>query len=329
MTRYYELNIDAARKAEADFVHRKRNGGLWMSLMLYCIGAFFIIIASLYREVLGGDIPFILLTLLVIGVLTFHSIITVQKHLDLVLSIEFQNALFSSAFKQGNLFSLIVSHDDQLFYADQGFGELFPALLKRKVQILDSIVGNSEYPAENLHRLNDTLLYHGTESFNVYIDINGQKVKARLKVSPISRPKGYFFVTGRLYHEDRTSQSHFVVPDSDNIPKQDQKKPKLLESYSEICAYAINQYGIITEVTDKFSEYMGYPVHEMENIMLSSLLHYHDSEFISTVGITSFEHKQIDFRNKSGDVRPSIVSQQAVSNGAFMIGIVAFNPVTS
>ena len=328
MTRYYELNIDAARKAEADFVHRKRNGGLWMSLTLYCVGAFFIIIASLYRNVLGGDIPFILLTLLVIGVLTFHSIITVQKHLDLVLSIEFQNALFSSAFKQGNLFSLIVSHDDQLFYADQGFGELFPTLLKRKVQILDSIVGNSEHPAENLHRLNDTLLYHGTESFNVYIDMNGQKVKARLKVSPISRPKGYFFVTGRLYHEERTAQSHFIVPDSDEIPKEAYQKPNLLEAYTETCAYALNQYGIITEVTEKFAQFMGYRKQEMENIMLSSLLHYHDSEFISTVGITSFEQKAIDFRGKDGDLRACNVSQQPASNGAFMIGIIAYNPVT-
>ncbi len=327
MTRYYELNIDAARKAETDFVHRKRNGGLWMSLGLYCVGAVFIIIASLYREVLGGDIPFILMTLLVIGVLTFHSIITVQKHLDLVLSIEFQNALFSSAFKQGNLFSLIVSHDDQLFYADQGFGELFPNLLKRKVQILDSIVTNSEHPEENLHRLNDTLLHYGTDSFNVYIDMNGEKVKARLKVSPISRPKGYFFVTGRLYHEDRVSRPHYVPMKNDEMHYSPVSKESLLESYSEISAYSLNQYGIVTEVTEAFAQKMGYKVSELENVMLSSLLHYPDTEFISTVGTKEFDQKPVDMRTKDGELLHCHISQQAVTGTTDMIGIVSFDVV--
>ena len=327
MTRYYELNIDAARKAETDFVHRKRNGGLWLSVFLYCIGAVFIIIASLYRDIIGGDIPFILMTLLVIGILTFHSIITVQKHLDLVLSIEFQNALFSSAFKQGNLFSLIVSHDDQLFYADQGFGELFPDLLKRKVQILDSIVANSEQPDENLHRLNDTLLHYGTDSFNVYIDMNGEKVKARLKVSPISRPKGYFFVTGRLYHEDRVSHSHFMPESGDRVQENVMQKHSLLESFTEISAYAMNQYGIVTEVTEPFARHMGYQLIELENVMLSSLLHYPDTEFISTIGTREFEKKPVNMRTKDGELRRSYISQHAVSEATDMVGIVSFDSV--
>lgn len=277
MPRYYEVNVDPKFKAENDFVHRKRHGSLWRTGILYVIGMIFIIFSSLYREHIGGDISFLLFTTIVIGMLTFHSIITVQKHLDLVLSIEFQNALFSSAFKEGKIFSMIVSQDDQLFYADPEFYRLYPHLVKQNTQILDAIAQTSDTPQENLEALNLSLINKTRETLDIYVNIDDKYTKARLTIIPLARPDGYFFVSARIYHENRKAHHHeaekYAQPNVHNERADAETILDALTQHMSVPAYILSDDGLLQYVTHPFAQMLEYnSVDELRHTTISELL---------------------------------------------------------
>lgn len=320
MTRYYEMNMNVARQNSTDFVHRKRYSGLWQSILFYIIGAIAIIIASFYRDIIGGDIPFIMLTMLVIGLLTFHSLLTVQRHLDLVLSIEFQNALFSSAFKDGKIFSIIVSQDDQLFYADPGFNELYPKVSKQNSQILDSIVQRSDTPQENLDALNHALIQKDRASMDIYINLEGEKSKARLTITPLTRPNGYFFVSARLYQEHRSepAQTH-----------QNSEAVLLytLSQHMSDAVYILNKDKNIVHATHPLISALGYDkAQDIHNIPITNLLfNYKAKEDSDDVMQQPLQDATVSFRKKTGAIMQASLTQHPITGlEDYTLGIISF-----
>ncbi len=329
MVRYYEVNVDPAFKAETDFVFRNRSNSLWKTAILYVVGTLFVVLAAIFRKHIGGEIPFMLLMTVVIGLLTLHCIITVQRHLDLVLSIEFQNALFSSAFKEGNIFSMIVSQDDQLFYADPGFYELFPELSKQNSQILDAIVKQSEDPQQNLEILNNALISKQREAVNVFVSMGNEQMKARMSIVPLNRPKGYFFVSARLFHENRAVKdaAHVQAPEKSAQPEHNMDA--LLDVLNEHIAdpaYILDAQGELVTMTHPFIAALGYEnSKELQHLPVTDILFNYAERDATIVASQRFEEHKVNFRKKSGSLKQAHITQQDIEGlSDYVLGTVSF-----
>jgi two-component system, cell cycle sensor histidine kinase and response regulator CckA len=253
MTRYYEVTVDDKFKAESDFVHRKRSGTLWQTIIYYLI-AICIIVALFSSGVHQTDKGlFAAITIIsIMGLLSAYSVIALQKHLDLVTAIEFQNALFASAFREGKLFSLIISKDDQLYYADAKFYKLFPELAKNSSMVLDNIIAQSPNSSDNLQKLTQALMMREACSFDVEVEVENESELVRISLIPLPRPSGYFFVSARLFQVNRNAQSKEVVI---TPAEAEQMLSDLFNDGNEI-AYLLSNDGKIVGYTEGFAELM-------------------------------------------------------------------------
>jgi PAS domain S-box-containing protein len=295
MSRYYEALRNENIKSGMDFIHRKRHGSIWRTTFSYLLGLCIILIGYYFKGGLGGDTALLILTLVVLGMLTVQSIVTVQKNLDLVTSIEFQNALFSSAFREGKLFSMIVSQDDQLYYADPGFYQLFPELVKSSQQVLDAIVKDSGTPQENIDKLNHALIAKNQEVFDVFLSKNGVRSRARMSIIPLPRPSGYFFVSARLFTEVRNA----VVTE----PSKEEEAHAILNALCEQVsdsAYVIDENGLFVCGTQPFLRLLGF--HSIKDLQGRAFLEMVTNHGEESHKLKEYREKLVSFLTKEGKV---------------------------
>lgn len=311
MTRYYEMNVDDKFKAESDFVYRKRSGSLWQTGIYYAIAAILVLgmfamdIPRISGLAAGSIIIFMMIFLAI------HSIVAIQKHLDLVTSIEFQNALFASSFRNGKLFSLIISQYDQLYYADVKFYKLFPALIKNNGMVLDNIIAQSENAEENLQLLNDALINRSNCTIDVYINIEGEKELVRISVIQLPRPSGYFFVSARLFELNRSN------PESNNYLSSDEAILLLNDLFSnqQEIAYLLDNNSNILAATNGFAKLVG--VEDKQQLINRKIIDFvAESENYSELHFNSasFNHEYIELKGRLGEVVAANISHFYIHN---------------
>jgi PAS domain-containing protein len=316
MSRYYEAAKYTTARKESDFIYRKRHGGIWRTAGSYALGVAILVFAYTLRAQLGGDLAFLILILIVLSVLTLSSVITVQKHLDLVTSIEFQNALFSSAFREGKLFSLIVSQDDQLYYADPGFYKLFPELVKSSHQVLDSIVKDSATPHANLEKLNQALISKEQQVFDVSINKDGTRVKARMSLIPLPRPAGYFFVSARLFTESRKGAAI--------VQTRGEEAQSILNALCEQVsdmAYVLDAKGTIICCTQAFVSMLGFKaMRDLEGRLFGDLVLTEHASY----ALKECQSQQVQFHVGQGKSVEAVITHSQIrgsqDSGAFTLG---------
>jgi hypothetical protein len=297
MTRYYETNIDPRFKAESDFVYRKRHGTLLKSIGYFSAGIGALFLLYFVKDGIGGDVPFLLGALLILIMLAVNFVVSVQRNLDLVTAIEFQNALFSSAFREGKLFSLIIGQDDEMYYADAGFYKLFPDLAKQKSRILDDIARYSENPQLNIKKITDALLSRKSEYIDITIPYDVGHIKARLIIMPLPRPSGYFFVSARKYEEHRTD---IDVSSAYHTPAI---ATYLLKHLDDL-AYIINSDGVILAATEQLAIMLEYPNAEaLYHLPLMEILFNPSEKEIGNFITVSHEDTHANIRKKSGKIQ--------------------------
>jgi PAS domain-containing protein len=322
MTRYYEaLRLPNQPRKQTDFIHRKRHGGIVRTVVTYIVASLLIVTLYAMKNSLGGDGIFLTVILVILGVLTLTSTITMQRHLDLVTSIEFQNALFSSAFREGKLFSMIVSQDDQMYYADPSFYKLFPELAKSGSQVLDAIVQDSAAPQANLDKLNKALITKEPDVFDVFVSKEGNRVKARMSVTPLARPAGYFFVSARLFAEVRDGVQNVKAAQGEEAQMI---LDALCEQVSDM-AYVLDGDGEIICCTHAFADFIGAKhTGDMVGRAFVDLLAHASAEEKERYTIEEDPSHPIAFRTRGGETKRVMVSHAHIHNGhdavAFTLG---------
>jgi PAS domain-containing protein len=311
MTRYYEMNVDDKFKAESDFVYRKRNGTLWQTGVYYAIAA--ILVLGLFAmdipKISGIASAFVIVFVMIF--LAVHSIVAIQKHLDLVTSIEFQNALFSSSFRNGKLFSLIISKYDQLYYADAKFYKLFPELIKSNGMVLDNIIAKSENAEANLQLLNDALINRNNCAVDVYIDMEGEKELVRISVIPLPRPSGYFFVSARLFQVNRSNEvtnNYLTSEEAENLLGD------LFSNKQEI-AYLLDNNSNILACTEGFAGLVG--VEEKQQLVGRKMIDFvaqRDNYSEQHFNHASFNHENIELKGRAERIIPANISHFYIHN---------------
>jgi hypothetical protein len=302
MTRYYEVTVDEKFKAESDFVHRKRNGTLWQTIIYYLVAICIIIALFSTKTHQNNDGILAAVSIIaIIGLLSAYSLVALQKHLDLVTAIEFQNALFASAFREGKLFSLIISKEDQLYYADAKFYKLFPNLASNSNMVLDSIIAGSNNSNNNLEKLNNALLMRESCSLDIEINIENELETVRMSIIPLPRPSGYFFVSARLFKINRNESIKEI-----NVSSHEAQQilGDLFNDDNEI-AYILNNDGKIIAYTKGLANLL--KLSDQNNIIGTDIteLISHEDYSNEQFAKASFNHQQIKLKSSDIVVRLS------------------------
>jgi hypothetical protein len=298
MVRYYEVGIDPRFIAESDFVHRKRNGTVTRCIAYYMVGITALCCLYFVRDMLGNDLIYLVASVIVLLLLMFYSISYVQKNLDLVTSIEFQNALFSSAFREGKLFSMIVGNNDQMYYADPGFYRMFPDLAKRNAQVVDEIVKNSEHVQENLDKLNKAFVERTTQALDIFVQHDAETIKARMLIIPLPRPSGYFFVSARKFWEQRASDQYDALsPETLHVVNG-------LVSSMDDMTYVVNEQGKLVAASSAFLDLLEHDtmndvIHKPVLELLDQPQDHHPMQFLAH---NVHEGKHVVWRSKGGNI---------------------------
>lgn len=191
-----------------DFIIRKRALPAWqlLSIFLVCFLALFAI--AIYSPLFGSKLAIGLAIFAVIGPLTWFCVYFVQQHRDMLLSTEFQNALFSAAARLKTRFCMIVKQDGTLIYFDHGFQQVFPETANRGVLMIDRIFSTrhiSHAEAEKLYRALET-----GKAEQVIIRLQqtpeSEVEKIIVTVDPLPRPQGFFILRGRDFVEKQPMQ---------------------------------------------------------------------------------------------------------------------------
>ncbi|MFZ4541362.1 MAG: hypothetical protein ACOYNL_06070 [Rickettsiales bacterium] len=190
-------NIDSLRADQMDFVPRARRNQVRNLMIAFAITIAVIVILS------PSTIPTIILLLLLGGYATYQK----QTNLDLVMSTEFQNMLFSQALNVGSAFTMIIRRDGTIVHASESVSGILPNYDYGQAQTIDGLIGTTiAQPGRD--RILAAVMTSGRERVVFPITaLDGTKKNYILSVEPLARPAGYTLARGREYLGQRNSDS--------------------------------------------------------------------------------------------------------------------------
>jgi len=184
-----------------DFVSRNYNPSL-VKLLVY----FFATLAAgiTITALVLPPLYFIISMTLVMAGLGSWVIISVQQLRDLLVSTEYQNAMFASALGYNSRFCIIIKREGTIVYMDGGLHKMFPDILKERQLSLSNLLKMARVPLGEREKVLD-LVQHGTPD-KILLDMRSADNRAHsvvLSVQPILRPSGFLLIRGRDYVEER------------------------------------------------------------------------------------------------------------------------------
>lgn len=218
-----------------DFVKRQHGAPLWWLVVGYiCVCLLMFIIFNFtvpqYSMFLGG-----MLTLM-LGVMVTFSAFYIHRNRDVIMAVEFQNALFAGAARNNTEFCMILRRDGTVVYADSNYHQKFSQLTKQGFYGIDALLAH-----QGLTEQDRELLLHAisagdeTEFPFIYTAKDGQVRQLTLAIEPLmfnsptvptkeiklrlipsSRPDGYIFLRAISSHEEQVNDHdilyHLNIP---------------------------------------------------------------------------------------------------------------------
>ncbi|MDE3061051.1 MAG: PAS domain-containing protein [Pseudomonadota bacterium] len=196
MTRYTDNHTSVSAK---DFVIRRRPPTLLQLLLLFLS----VLMVSL-PAVLTISSKTALCAILfgILGAAGWYVILHIQRHRDLLLATEFQNALFASALGVHSKFCLIIRRDGSIVYMDQSFQALFPGFLKESRRTVPDLLKHARVSAEDSDRV-FAAIGRGVYDKVIFDIEDSVQLPHRVVISiePILRPSGFILLRGREFVE--------------------------------------------------------------------------------------------------------------------------------
>ncbi len=253
---------------DQDFIVRRRSR-LWLQLGTLIVVAFGVMYLSSAWLLKGGSVPLLhsLILLVVLILLGVIGYLQVQRHRDLLLMTEFQNALFTSVARLNYRFYLIVKKDGSIVYYDPGFQHLFPDVAQQSHKMLDHMFDRKHVPTEMSQEINRLL--QAEEQGVMLLPFtapDGVQMTLVLHVDPLPKPKGYIAVRGREYVDRREGAMGGQIGTAAPAPAPGRASPDLLNmlvEQSATAAYAINAEGSVVFVNAAMEKTLGYGTGEM------------------------------------------------------------------
>jgi PAS domain S-box-containing protein len=215
-----------------------------------------------------------------------------QKNLDLVMSTEYQNLLFTQALGLGCAFCIMVRRDGTIVYSNDGLSKLFPRFDYAQSQALEGVFEQGIVRMADRDRLMAAIHSGSTEHliFPIFNPYN-EKTDYIITVEPLVRPSGFSIVRGREYLGKRAGME--LMPDilrSTSIDKLDR-----LLSTTPVAHYNTDAFGRFEYVNPAFERLFGYEAGEI----LASKLSLHHLIFSFGSTLVTEEYSLADYGGES------------------------------
>lgn len=312
MKRHDEMKVTSEMVNSVDFIRRNRSRSLWRAVGFYLICLALVAVVYILQSGSDSTVSPFLLLIVSMSFVTVYSLMSMQRNLDLVTSIEFQNAIFSSAFKHDKVFSLVINSEDQMYYADADFCRMFPSLAKRSAQVVETLLRDSADKQEALARLSRVFEEGEYAHFDTHVMAEDKQLWVRITIYPLMRPRGYFFVSAREYTGSRHDPS---APPQIVRPEDVENVLSAMISNESDCVYVIDMNGKILQSSKALSHVLGYSSpSDLIGVEVTDLLYNTESYSDNEYAAQPFDHDKIAMKRKAGILQPVKVTHTLVTN---------------
>lgn len=289
-----------------DFIRRKRHGRFAIYVVAYALAILAILILAFFHEFFGAT--FILIAIvLIFGGLTLCSLLGMQRLLDLVLSVEFQNAIFSSALTRKFDFTIIIDSEGSITYYDRGFQTYFPDIPSSGGQAVNQLLSKAGILGEKEREITNVIFSGESGHFMIDLPLSEEQTKRfHVSFSPVIRPVGFYVLQGRTQMERGNTDKSMNQNDLMSIMQE-----ALLHSLQS-GAYITDHQGQLLYLNPALAQLLGYGEQELMQRGL------HMSELLYTADGSRFDMEQGDFygevllRHHNGSLVRSIVQQRSM-----------------
>ncbi len=306
MSRYDESQ--APETVRPDFSKRKRHGNIKVMGALYLLTLALVIASIMYRDSFGSETIFFLVLVGLVTAQTLHALYSLQRNLDLVTEVEFQNALFSSGIRKNCDFSLILKGNGNFAFTDDGFKGFFPAFSLRNngIEAFIDVIGLANSEAE---RLAIAMREHKHERFLFPMkDENGGQHQMILNIYPLMRPKDYFLIQGRKFVERGVGGVPKITPDN-------QKYIDYLLHNMPQGTYVASPSGHIRFMNHVLENWLGYNEGEAidKALTIDDLIYTSDNVEKTDISLEDYSG-ELKLARKNGSLLHTTVDQHTVKD---------------
>lgn len=194
--RFSESNAPTSGAEGHDFMDRHHSPPSKLLYVVFLAAFAGIFAAAQYIPQMGGPVIFGFVLFVILAILALATTSYTQRHRDIVLATEFQNALFTAAANMRTKFSLIVNRNGTISYYSPNYPKVFRDARRKGLISFDSLLDSDGIAADDNNRIRSAM----AEGRHDYVlctltNIDGEAERLRLSIAPIPRPKGFFLVS--------------------------------------------------------------------------------------------------------------------------------------
>lgn len=243
----------ATSTSQRDFVPRERRNYTPRIIISFCLIIFLLLLFG-FMPTLANGLSGYMIAAICVTLLAIYVVMRTQLTLDLIMTTEYQNLLFSQALALGTSFCLFARRDGTIMYANEGVRSLFGHGIGES-QALDSLFIRGNVAATDRERIMSAIYSNQIERIVFPMTIaTGKEKKFVMTVEPIARPIGYVLIRGREYRGERSGTQ--MMPDMLRTTSPD--KLDHLLSQTPIGHYATDSVGRFEYVNPAFETFLGY-----------------------------------------------------------------------
>lgn len=311
-----------------DFIPRKRHGQN-VKLGLAFIATLVSLYVFAYVPGFNGHGIAPLCLILILGTLCVYVILRNQQSIDLVMSTEYQNLLFSQGISVGNSFCIFIRRDGSIVYANHGIRELLGTQNIAQSQMLEAVFNAGHVSKAERERVMNSIASATSDKLIFSIrTAEGIEKSYILTLEPLARPSGYLLIRGREYRNDRI--------DSQQMPHvlraTSPEKLEQLLARTPIGNYTTDATGKFEFVNQAFEKALGYAEGEMlqNKISLSLVLHALSGMTLAEDSYTLADYNgEAVLKGKRGDMIEGLLFQTVIRNSKGTLMGVTGSIVTS
>ncbi len=265
--RYTDLN--AGSHDISDFAIRRRTPTI-IQLLVVLTG---VLLVAVFLTLSVESREHVLVLISALMALTgCYTVMVIQRNRDLVLSTEFQNALFASALGINNKFCVIIRKDGSIIYLDRSFQAMFPDFLKQPRRTIDVLLEFGKVRSEEANKIYAAIEQGIYSKVLFEMRVAGNEYhRIVMSIEPIMRPSGYIMLRGRDYVESRAASA-----DSSTAKSLNKSSITLFSHVMDTMnmgVYMTNPSGEIVYVNPVLEQWLGYQDNEInsKNITLGDI----------------------------------------------------------
>jgi len=304
--RYTDLN--SGKATSRDFVIRRRTPTI---AQLFVVFLSVLLISVSLTLSINDRVNMLIMISALIVISGWYVITVVQRNRDLVLTTEFQNALFASALGINNKFCMIIRKDGNIIYLDRSFQDMFPDFLRQPRRTIDVLLELGKVSKEEGNKIL-TAIEHGIYS-KVLFDIRGvgnEYHKIVMSIEPILRPSGFIMLRGRDFVEERASEE--LGSTATSINKSSITLFSHVMDTMNMGVYMTNPSGELVYVNPVLEQWLGYQDGELgrHSLSLQDIIHQSGNRS-DRIQPDNYEG-EVTLQKKTGGMMKSFINQKVI-----------------